>query len=192
MSRRSHDAILIGAEIKPSVTRFLAHSGFWLATLVLTAIGWAVYGASSQETESSRWVSHTQEVLQAAAEVDESVSRAESAQRGYLLTGVDAFLAERDQALAKVDGAVAQIRQLTLDNPVQRSRLPELEKLIVERVAIMQENARLRQTEGIEAARLRAASGVGQQASARIYDLTGGLQQDEARLLDLRRADQRQ
>ncbi len=192
MSRRSHDAILIGAEIKPSVTRFLAHSGFWLATLVLTAIGWAVYGASSQETESSRWVSHTQEVLQAAAEVDESVSRAESAQRGYLLTGVDAYLAERDQALAKVDGAVARIKQLTLDNPVQRSRLPELEKLIVERVAIMQENARLRQTEGIEAARLRAASGVGQQASARIYDLTGGLKQDEGRLLDLRRADQRQ
>ena len=52
----------------------------------------------------------------------------------------------------------------------------------------MQENARRRQTEGIESARKRALSGVGQQASARIYDLTGELEQKERRLLEVRRA----
>ena len=42
--------------------------------------------------------------------VDENLSRAESAQRGYLLSGSNAYLSERDQALAKLSDAAIGIK----------------------------------------------------------------------------------
>lgn len=181
----SHDTL----RMKSSFLKFVAHFGFWLATLMMVIMGWTLYDTTVSQIESSRWVDHTQEVLQTIAEVNETVSRAESAQRGYLLSASDIFLTERDHAFAKVNNVVARLKTLTSDNPVQQRRLPELEKLILTRFAIMRENAALRRTAGIEVAKFRAASGVGQQASARIYDLTGQLRQEEQRLLESRQTD---
>ena len=48
--------------IKTPPVRLLAHIGFWLAMLALAFMGWALYAANTNENESSRWVSHTQEL----------------------------------------------------------------------------------------------------------------------------------
>src|SRR5207253_10607436 len=90
----------------------------------------------------------------------------------------------------KVMIAVIQAGGLIADNPAQQRRVPRIEQLIAERAAIMQENARRRAIGGIEVASARAASGIGQQASAKIYDLTGEMKQEELRLLELRRVDE--
>jgi signal transduction histidine kinase/CheY-like chemotaxis protein/CHASE3 domain sensor protein/HPt (histidine-containing phosphotransfer) domain-containing protein len=167
----------------------LAHFSFWLATLVMVVMGWTLYDAASSERESSERVAHTQEVRQTLAEINAFASRAESAERGYLLSGSDAFLSERDQAFARVDGAIGDVKKMTADNPVQQDRISQLEKLIAARVALMKEATLQRRAGGIEASRIRAGSGVGQEASARIHDLIAELKQEELRLLKLHRAD---
>ena len=169
-------------------TKLLAHLSFWLATLVMIIMGWTLYRATANEIESSRWVSHRHDVLRTVTEISEAFSRAESAQRGYLLSGRDAFLSERDVAFEKVSDAIARLKALTPDNPVQQRRIPELEKLITTRIATMQESERLRRTKGIEIAQRRAASGGGQRSSASIYALNTELRREEWKNLKAHRA----
>ena len=59
----------------------LAHIGFALAMLMMLVMGGTLYLISKNQIESSRWVSQTQEALQAVAEINGAISTAESAQR---------------------------------------------------------------------------------------------------------------
>src|ERR1700681_3625302 len=94
------------------------------AALILTC-AWVLYAASVRAKESTMWVSHTLEVIKAFHDVDEQMSRAESAQRGYLLTAAETYLEERDQALAAERVAVIAIKELTTDNKDQPRRAPK-------------------------------------------------------------------
>jgi signal transduction histidine kinase/CHASE3 domain sensor protein/HPt (histidine-containing phosphotransfer) domain-containing protein/ActR/RegA family two-component response regulator len=163
--------------------RLLAHASFWLATLAMVAMGWTLYDAVNNEIESSRYISHTQEVRQVAGEIDELLSRAESAQRGYLLTGRTAFLADRDPALTRLKGAIAQVRKLTLGQPDQQRRIAEIEDLIAARSLRLQQSLSERRS-----ARSRAAPGSGLEVSTRIHDLLAELRQEEFRRIRLHRA----
>lgn len=177
--------------MKASTTKLLSHFGFWLAAVVLIIMGWTLHGTITQEIESSRKVDHSLNVLQGIAEINGVVSRAESAQRGFLLSLQDAFLRERDEALQKGYAATARIQQMTVDNPAQQTRIAKLETLLAQRVAIMQETERLQRLQAQKSSnvRIRVGTGVGQQASARIYAITGELQQEEQRLLQARHAE---
>ena len=172
------------------VLRYLAHFAFGVAAIVIVVVGAKLYDFTVQTRESTLLTVQTLEVIRAISKINENLSRAESAQRGYLLSGSNAFLTERDQALEKVSDDAIGIKKLTSDNPYQQRRMPRLEALIAARISIMQENARRRHSEGIEVAIALSASGIGQNASARIYRLTSEMEQEEQRLLGLRRADE--
>jgi signal transduction histidine kinase/CheY-like chemotaxis protein/CHASE3 domain sensor protein/HPt (histidine-containing phosphotransfer) domain-containing protein len=173
---------------KPSFKPF-AHIAFGAAAGVILVFGWVTYSASVRMTESSRWVSHTLETIQAVNEVDEQLSRAEAAQRGYLLTDADTYLEERDQALAEENDASSAIKKLTTDNKVEQARVTQLEELIAGRISIMHESERLLQAVGAESVQVREA---GRAASKRIYELTGDMEQEELRLLGIRRSEEQQ
>ena len=179
---------LPGMHMKRVTLNYLAHLAFWAAVFAIVVLGWGVYHVAVQSREATRRVDLILEAIRAIRKVDENLSRAESAQRGYLLSGSNAYLSERDQALAKLSDAAIGIKKLTSDNPDQQRRMTRLEALIAERISIMQESARRRQSEGIEVA--SAAIGIGQNASARVYELTGEMGREEHRLLELRRADE--
>jgi signal transduction histidine kinase/DNA-binding response OmpR family regulator len=170
----------------------IARIAFVAAAVVIFTCGWALYGVSVRATESTRWVSHTLEVIKAFDDVDEQISRAESAQRGYLLTSAETFLVERDQALAAESVAVIAIKELTTDNKDQQRRVSRLEKLNAQRISIMHENERRLKTEGTESVRIWMAAGLGRAATKAIYDLTNEMEQEEMRLLEVRRAAERQ
>jgi len=53
----------------------------------------------------------------------------DAAQRGYLLTGEDIYLKERDQALSNEMAAADAIKKLTTDNKFQPSRRIPTRKL---------------------------------------------------------------
>jgi signal transduction histidine kinase/DNA-binding response OmpR family regulator/CHASE3 domain sensor protein len=170
--------------IKPT-----AHIAFGAAGAVILALGWLAYSASLRGTESSRWVSHTLEVIQAIKEGDEQLARADAAQRGYLLTGEDIYLKERDQALSNEMAAADAIKKLTTDNKFQQADVFQLESLMATRASIMHESERLLQTAGAESAQVREA---GRAATQRILDLTAVMEQQELRLLGIRRLEEQQ
>ena len=89
-------------------------------------------------TNSVQWVSHTHEVLAKLEEVLSTLKDAETGQRGYLLTGDPRYLEPHDQAVARMPGQLAQLRQLIVDNPAQTARLVRIEQLATERLNMLQ------------------------------------------------------
>jgi PAS domain S-box-containing protein len=170
----------------------IVHIAFGAAAAAILTCGWVLYGAGVRATESTRSVNHTLEVIKAIHDVDEQLSRAESAQRGYLLTTSETYLGDRDQALAAERVAVIAIKELTTDSKDQPRRISQLERLNAQRTSIMHENERLLQTEGSESVRIRMAAGFGLAVTKAIYALTNDMEQEEMRLLEVRRAAERQ
>ncbi len=165
------------------IKSYMAHLGFALAMLMMLVMGGTLYEASNSQIEALRWVNHTQEALQAVAEINGSVSAAESAQRGYLLSGSEAFLVDRDLAVVKTHDAARRVKELTSDNTQQRDRMPQLEDLITKRFAIMQETAEARRNLTQAPDPLVGMSGIGKQTTEQIFAVTEDLRQEELALL---------
>ena len=134
-------------------------------------------------------VLHTQQVLQSITEIEAALSQAEAAQRGYLLAATKPFLDERDEALKRVTDRLQLLRALTSDNPLQQQRIAAIEEKIPGRIALMHENAAIRDSAGLGAVGTRVSMGEGQRASASIYNETAGLRTEELRLLEKRQED---
>jgi signal transduction histidine kinase/HPt (histidine-containing phosphotransfer) domain-containing protein/ActR/RegA family two-component response regulator len=156
--------------------------------LVMLVMGGTLYEVSHSQFASSQRVNHTQEVLRAVSEVDGSVTAAESAQRGYLLSGNEAFLAERDGAIIKANDAVQRVKTMTLDNAKQLDRTPLLEELVAQRFAIMHDFAEQRRTQGPLADPSTTLPNIGKQATDRVLAVTDALRQEELELLKARHA----
>lgn len=161
----------------------LANLAFAGAAVLIMALGWVLYSAAHQSAASTLWINHSLEVIQAIDDLNDEMSRAETAQRSYLLSNGEAFLAERDRALARLNTLSTTIRQSTSDNAAQQLRIAQLGSLLAERIAIMQVNGQRLQLDGIGATRAIVLAGIGQKSEARVYDLTGQLKREELRNL---------
>jgi CHASE3 domain sensor protein len=108
----------------------LVLGGFVIATAILVFVGWLSYRNSARFAEASEWRKHTYEVLR---NLDETVARlvdAETGQRGYLLTGDDAYLEPYRAAIKNIDQNIGDLKSLTSDNPNQQKRIAVLEPLV--------------------------------------------------------------
>src|ERR1700687_3685469 len=121
--------------------RFLANRGpvIAVALLVVALVADAVLSLHNirEVATSVQWVSHTNEVLTRLEAVLSTLKDAETGQRGYLLTGEPAYLEPYRDALDRLPRQIADLRQLTLDNPPQTVRLLRLDQLASEQLAIL-------------------------------------------------------
>jgi CHASE3 domain sensor protein len=111
--------------------------------------------------EARRWVAHTEAVLIACDSTLADIHDAEAGQRGYLLTGDRDDLAPYDAGRRGLASDTARLRVLTQDNPTQQRRLDTLERLLSDRVALMDSTIRLRAAEPQAAAVAIVRSGRG-------------------------------
>ncbi len=176
--------------IKNLAQKYLAHLSFGVAAVVVILLGAVLYDANERSGESTRWVSHTLQAIQAIDGASKDWNDAESAQRSYLFSGNALFLPERDRALARVVAAAASISAITADNPDEQRQATGLEVLIAERVATMRKNAQLLVGETATDLQQRMASEPTRAADSRVASLLGKMKQEELRLLELRRADE--
>ena len=166
------------------------HLAYAAAAAVILVLGVVLYNATVHSNESAVRVSHSLEVIETVDDVNEMLARAESAQRGYVLTSFEAYLSERDQALAGARARIAAVKNLTSDDAHEQSRVSKLETLLADRVTIMHENEQPMRIVGSEAADTRMRAGLGHAATVKIYDLTNEMEQAELGLLTLRRAEE--
>jgi signal transduction histidine kinase/CHASE3 domain sensor protein len=105
-------------------------------TIVFGAILFALLGGGVYSfvslSNANRWLRHTDEVRVRVALLAGTLLDAETGLRGYLFTGTDSFLAPYDQARARWQQQLDEVRRLTYDNPDQQARLHGLETLINE------------------------------------------------------------
>ena len=161
-------------------------AGFGLACLVLLLIagGGDRNAAGLVETES--WVSHTYEVRSQLATLSAALLTAETAERGYLITGNDTHLDPYRTAATAIRTTYTELGRLTADNPRQQNRLAELQPLIDRRLSDLRGAIDVRRTQGADAAARMVQSNGSLETMQRIRGLIAEADQDEADLLRLR------
>ncbi|MGH8375073.1 MAG: CHASE3 domain-containing protein, partial [Pseudomonas sp.] len=134
-----------------SPPRFLTVA-FVTVLLVFSLLAVMTWVNASKSTDASQWVEHTYQVRATLDRITSTLSEAEMAQRGYLLTGNPDHIRVRDDALSALGRAAETVDRLITDNAGQQIRLRQLQVLIAERAHLYHVNETLREREGLAAA----------------------------------------
>jgi signal transduction histidine kinase len=159
------------------------------ALLVLVVLGGVgAWRAVVHAAESDARVDHTHHVIEATKDVFQGLTDAETGQRGYLITGQDAYLQPFMVAGPYVANLIATLRDLTIDNPTQQAHLKQLRGLADDKLGELRRTIELRRSQGFGAALTVVESSSGKQAMDRIRALIATMQAEEQHLLQLRAA----
>src|SRR6267378_4550507 len=175
-----------GGKMKWKIGNRLVLGGFAIATGILVFVGWQSYRNTARFAEASEWRKHTYEVLRNLGETVAWLVDAETGQRGYLLTGDDAYLEPYRAAITNIDQNIGKLKNLTSDNPNQQKRIQVLEPLVARKLAELQRTIELRKNKGPTAANRVVLEGSGKQAMDQIRAVVAEMTNEEEDLLRLR------
>jgi len=139
--------------------------------------------------EDADAVAHTLEVQNQIYVSLLQVRRAESAERGYLLTSQPEFLTDFREAEAAVRPAFDHLRKLIADNPVQVQHLKEALPLVELRLREFNTVVNLAMSGQQAAANVIVQENATRRTTARIRDILDAMHTDEQRLLKIRTAE---
>lgn len=133
-----------------------------------------------------QWVSHTLEVLARLEGLWAKVAEAESAERGYLVTGDAAYLEPYQNALKSIPADLHDLRGYTSDNPRQRENVDELQASITAKMTEIRLVLDLRQRYGPAAARREVLTQTGRMEMADVRAIVQRMVERENGLLEER------
>lgn len=127
-------------------------AGFGLASAILVLIGVVSYQNTRVSINNSILVKNTYKKIKSLEELQSQIKDAETEQRSYILTGKQISLKPYQAALANVDQEIANLKNLTADQPNQQKQIATLESLITAKLTELKQTIDLRQNKGLEAA----------------------------------------
>ncbi len=151
-----------------------------LAALALAALagdGIVAYWNVNALIAAERTLTSSQARLSALESVLSTVKDAETGQRGYLITGDEAYLEPYNDAVASLDQGLRRLRDLWPDGFEQT--LDELDALVVAKRSELQQTIALRQTASGDAADALVRRGQGKQQMDAIRAVVGRLRGEE-------------
>ena len=163
--------------------------GFAIAVLTLLLIGLSGYRSTQHLIENDRWVSHTHEVRTKLADLISFLKDAEAGQRGFVISGEEAFLEPYRASLPEIAKLAEELRGLTADNDVQQRRLAALQPLIEGKLAELRRTIEVRRTQGFEPTMKVIAAGEGKALMDQIRQVVAQMDADESALLKRRNAE---
>lgn len=160
--------------------------GILVPLVTLLIFGYVSYQYTLQSVANENWVQHTALVLQKTEHLYLILKDAESAQRGYVITGNDSYLTPFTSALSEYKMDLTELRQLTSDNPVEQKNLDELEPMIKKRLDYGSYIIDLRKSQGMEAAVKISSNGTGLAIMNNIKKSIMNIEDEENSLLGIR------
>src|SRR5712671_2907355 len=157
--------------------------------MVLTVISAGSVYLVNKAREDARWVVHTVESENQISFTQLQLRRAESAQRGFLLTLQPRFQTDFEEAVSQLAPAITRLSQLASDNPVQRRLLDQMVPLSNQRIDEFRHTIELARMRRLDDAAKTVREDIGRDAMNHIYDLAGQMRAEEDRLFALRTAD---
>ncbi|NEW94834.1 CHASE3 domain-containing protein [Rhodopseudomonas sp. BR0M22] len=157
-----------------------------LSFAVLVAVSLASVYWLQKAREDNAWVAHTLEVQNQIALVQLQLRRAESAERGYVLTGQDDLIQQFNEAAPDVMPRLLQLRGFVADNDVQR---PLIEQAIVSAQSRLERFGNviaLAKDNRAEEARELLRDDAGRRAMNELSDALGKMRAEENRLFSER------
>lgn len=160
--------------------------GFGLAILAVAVIAFLSIRSTRSFLNTAEWVSQTHRVLETHESMLKHLMEAESAVRGYLITGDELMLDFFYQASDEGTKNVEELRGMLAENPEQIDRLKTIQKRMSRKLQTLRELIELRRTEGAAAA-LKRFSTIGQEGSMlELRALMAEFELEEQRLLNER------
>ena len=164
-------------------------AGFAVSSALLIGIGLVAYRSLDSLVTTAASVTHTYQVKDKMAAVLSSLTDAETGQRGYIITGDEAFLAPYKEALSSVANRIKELRNLTLDNPDQQRRLDQVESLQASKFAELKQTIDVRKNGGLEPAAKIVSGGEGKKIMDDIRSVFEQMDLNENDLLAKRATD---
>jgi signal transduction histidine kinase/CheY-like chemotaxis protein/CHASE3 domain sensor protein len=161
-------------------------AGLALIILFFVGSGWIAISNINALRDDATQIQHSHEVIAALDELLSTVQDAETGQRGFLLTSRDAYLAPYNEALERAGPKLDQIGALTRDNSAQQQRLALLRRYIEAKLAELTQTIDVRRSAGSAAALAVVLTDRGKVEMDAIRLQLDGMQQEEARLRQVR------
>jgi CheY-like chemotaxis protein/CHASE3 domain sensor protein/putative methionine-R-sulfoxide reductase with GAF domain len=162
-------------------------TGFIICSLILIVLAWISFENSEKLIASNQWVVHTQEVLYALEQTQAASIAAETAERGYIITGDENFLAPLKEAKSHLFELIDKVKELTRDNPGQQAYPKEIEGPAADLISFLDKCILVRKTEGFAKAQQLVATEIGENTLNKIRDITNNAKSAELKLLSERK-----
>ena len=161
-----------------------------LAALLVVGLNtWFAIAATRSLLQSESWLAHTWEVIGQDNYIMAEVTTAESATRGFLITGSQPLLQPYQAVEGSLGRDIQRLRDLTSDNPVQQKNGADMAVLAARRMSVLRDVIHARITLGFEGAQALASQGRGAREMERLRSISTAVVSEEQRLL-LQRGEQ--
>jgi PAS domain S-box-containing protein len=154
---------------------------FGLAVVGLLVNAAVCYHSLVSLVEYSQRLVHSQQVLNHLEDTLSTIKDAETGQRGYLLTGRQAYLQPYHTAIRQIGTDLHELRELTAGQPFFTERVPQLEEAVGDKLKELEATIELYADHGREAAEKEVATDRGREAMERVRSVSTELIDEETR-----------
>ena len=160
-----------------------------LNIVLLLGLVWSLIAAGQRTQASFSWVSHTYQVIETIDDTVASLVKAESGQRGFLLTHNSEFVARFAISLDDSRRNTFALQQLVRDNPLQTERATGLQQAVDNRIAVLNQALALGRAGRFAEANGFVANGRGRELMQLVERQAATMIAEERRLLATRESD---
>jgi two-component system, sensor histidine kinase and response regulator len=161
---------------------------FAVAFILVAAIVAVSLRSSSDSVEAARLVAHTHQVVSTLQQILASVESAETAQRGYVITGRPEYASESDNARPDIARGLDTLGRLAGDNAIQTQRVALLRLAVDAKLRWVDRVIVARREGGLAAAQPLVTTGEGRDLMNRVRGIIETMEAHENELLVRRRA----
>ena len=163
---------------------------FAVAFILVAAIVGVSLRSTNDSVDAARLVAHTHEVISTLEQILAAIEAAETAQRGYVITGKPEYARESDAARPRIESGLVALAKLVRDNEVQARRVDLLRLAIDVKLRWVAGVITARERGGLAAAGPLVETGEGRTLMNRVRDMIRTMEAYENELLDERRAEE--
>lgn len=172
--------------MKPATNRILVPSLLITAILVISLNAWFAFRSIDGLLQSEAWVQHTWQVINQVEGIMSSAKDAETGNRGFLITGDEAYLAPYDSGIKEIPREMDRFATLTADNPTQQAQVMEMRAVLEQRLSLLQQGINLRRSGQDDGIHAMIVSGTGKLQMDHLRYIADTMEDEERRLLALR------
>jgi len=151
-------------------------AGFSLTIAMVLIVGAGLYRTTIGFIDTSGAAVRSQQALSALEGVFSLLSQTESQQRIYLLLGQTVDLAPRHEAVSRMNSLMAELDELTADDPALHARMPALRQHVAERMTMLEAVLNARHDGGFEAGQRQLAASPGREEMQRVRTMVASMQ----------------
>ncbi|MDE3021436.1 MAG: CHASE3 domain-containing protein [Pseudomonadota bacterium] len=158
-------------------------AGYAIALFMLFLVGLISYRSTNGMIETVRMADHSYQVLNNLERLLSGLQDAETGQRGYLITGNEAYLQPYQAGEVKTRQILHALSGLTSDNPVQQNYISGLGPLVAAKFSELEKTIDLRREKGYDAALRVVMTNKGKDVMDQIRNVISEMKNEERTLL---------